>query len=102
MQPFKIKLRRDALQAIVKVVHDLLQVSYYEEEDKLLMAVLADLVVKLEVRLIKPKAEYSLSIAPHFAIALRLLFLNFLQHMTDVYLANTLHQISNQVHQQYN
>lgn len=102
LQPFSLKIERQAAEAIKNVIEDLLQVSYTEEEDKLLMAVLADFYYKLEVRLLKYQQEYRFTLAPHYALALRQLFLKFLQHMTDVYLQNKLHQISNQVHQQYN
>ena len=100
MHPIKIKQHRAFFTGLVAVIENLVQYEYITDADKLLMATLADLKQRIDVRLITVRKEYSITPTHAQAIALRLLYLEFFDEHKS-YMGNKLFTIANQVQKNY-
>ena len=102
MQKFKIKLKHKAAEALLELITKLVIAGATANDDKLVLATLAELACKLEGRLnsykpVKPSYGFEITVAQ--AIAIVILSSNYGLEVTS-YLGNALHQIANQIKQQ--
>jgi hypothetical protein len=97
---YKVKLKRQACHELKQFIENLLLVTPLADEDKMHLCLLGDLHEKLHDMLYDVKPVYTLSIKPAYALALRLLYTNYIIEHTS-YLGNAMHKVSCEVHQQY-
>lgn len=96
MNTIKIELKADMAEALVLLFGEYLNMNYTEADDKLVMAVLADLRISLMKKLLNPKPKYKITLEAAAAIALQIFYDDFIDEYTTS-VGNKLHQISNQV-----
>lgn len=100
MQPIKIKQHRDFFTGLVHMISDLSEYEFYDDSQKLIFAVLIELKQRIDVRMLTVKKEYSITLTHPQAIALRLLYTEFVDEF-NTYLGNKLFTIANQVQKNY-
>jgi len=83
-----------------KLIDELLSYSYTEDADKLLMASLQEVVLKIKMKLITFQPKYKVQFSIPQSIALGILYTEFIDEY-HTYLGNKLHQISNDVKQKF-
>lgn len=98
---FTTKQRREFYEGLVQMIGDLLNTSPLNDDDKLHIAVLAELQLPLQKKLLIYQQQYTHSFTPAQAFALRILY-NGYYNDPKTYMGNLLHGISNQIHQTYN
>lgn len=98
---FKTTLKRPMLEALSSYI-EMLIVKHpaQEDDDKLLYANLLEVKLKADQKLAAYKEVYSLTLCPAQAIAVRIMYVNYVIDSTT-YLGNKLLQLSNQIHQQF-
>lgn len=103
MSPFKFKLKREAAEGLKEIIEKLLPKKHESDDDKLVMATLAEIASSLTDKL-QPyksfKPEFTIKISPAQAIALRILSVDYVAE-TTTYMGNQLHRLSNEIHQHY-
>ena len=99
-KPYKKKLQRDALTSLARAIEMLLLEPPDNDDDKLHYAVLSEVHGIAEKRLSDIKDSYHISFTSAQALSLRILFNDYVKTKTT-YTGNLLHQISLEVHQQY-
>lgn len=98
---FKTQLNYAYVEALYSAICDIVMTTpALADDDKLLHAVLDEIARRLYIKMAVVKDKYTISFTPAQAIALRILYLDYIQdHRT--YLGNKLHAIANQVNQQF-
>jgi hypothetical protein len=96
----KISLPQKVAESLQGIINLLVAAEYTTDADKLLMATLKKFEARLYKLLYKVKKEYNLTLQPDEAIALRMLYIQFVKEYTSQVGAALL-TISNQVHQAY-
>lgn len=100
MKKLTIELKHNMAEALVQLLSQYIEMNYIDADDKLVIAVLAEFKIALMRRLIQPKHKYRITLTPATAIALQIFNDGFIDdYSTQV--GNKLHQIGNQVKQQY-
>ena len=94
------KFKRDFLHGLQKAISLFLSEPIDSDTDKLHSAVLAEVSQMILKRTCEIKDTYSLHLSPAQAIALRILYTDFIRESTT-YVGNRLHQLSNEVHKKY-
>ena len=104
MKKFKASIKRAVAEGLKEIIDNLIKSKPATDDDRLLIACLAEIAAMLEGKLggYKPVKEfYPLTLTPAQALALRILSTDYQTDKTT-YLGNHLHIIANQIHQQYN
>ncbi len=104
MKKFKATLKRAVAEGIKEIIETLIESNPTTDDDRLLIACLAEIAAMLDVKLspYKPtKEEYPLTLTASQAIALRILSTDYQTDKTT-YLGNHLHILANNIHKQYN
>jgi hypothetical protein len=101
LNKYKTKLKRTEMEAINATI--LIAINYGAKtgDDKLLLSALAEVYNKLEAKLINVQKESKVSFSPAQAIALHLLYIDFVIVPTS-FIGNCLLRISNEIHKLYN
>jgi hypothetical protein len=98
---FKAKFKREFLECLIGLIKKLAELPVEDDEDKLLISVLVELLQKLQLKELQYKQQYSIPIKPAEAFALRIVFADY---GIDVktYLGIHLLKLSNTAHKYYN
>lgn len=100
MKGYKTKLTHQMTEAFINVITNILNTEYEEDDDKLVMAALDEVRIRLMKKTINHQTQYTVTFTPAQAIALRILYVHYV--CTErTQLSNRLHQIANEVHQLY-
>jgi hypothetical protein len=97
---FKIEIKRPFAETLKESIDAILQSSPSDDDDKLLFSALAEVKDRLYLKLGKFQPAYSISFTPTQALALRILYLDYVNNPTS-YLGNGLHQVALEVDQQF-
>lgn len=100
MKGYKTSFKHDMSEAIVQTIDSFLQLNYVDENDKLVMANLFELQIRLKKKMINYQHEYTITFTPAQAIAMRILYTDFITGV-HTHLGNRLRQIADEVHKQY-
>ena len=100
MNNFKTKIKHNLTEAIAELIGKFIVLGEYDLDDKLLMAALEEVRMKMLKKMLSPQGKYSFTFSPAQALALALWFDDFIT-VNTTQVGNFLHQISNQVKQQY-
>lgn len=100
MKQVKIKIKDSYMQGFVQLINNLLTKKYEEDEDRLIMANLAELRYRMEVKMLRPQVHYTMTLTPAQALAVRLLYITYVNDRTTA-MGNFLGQIADTVHQAY-
>jgi hypothetical protein len=101
MSKFRIKTKREFIEALDNAIELLFKMMPIEDDDdKIFFSLLREIKDKLYDKQKNVRNEYSISLTPAQAIALRVMQENYYQNKTT-YLGNELHKISREVNQQY-
>jgi len=97
-----IKGKRAFFEGLVDAINTIINNSdnNSSNDDKLLCCVLQNLKLKIEKRLINYKDKYNIQLEHEQAIALKILYDDFIKNATT-YIGNKLFQLTNQIHQHY-
>lgn len=104
MNKFKTELGRPVAEGLKEIIEKLMQSNPTVDDDKLLIACLAEIAALLDVKLSPYKAKkskYAVTFSPAQALALRILSTDYQTDKTT-YMGNKLHMLANKIHQQYN
>lgn len=88
-------------EALVQMIDALLQQRYKDDQDMLIMANLAEVKMRLQQKMLHYKEQYKLKLTAAQALALRLLYTDFVTGTQSSYVGNYLRQLAEQVHQNY-
>lgn len=100
MKKFKTKLKLDAVEALHDYLNEQLRFEVNTDDERLHFACLVEVKNILYIKLAKIQQDYQLTFTPAQAIALRILSTSYVTEITS-FLGNKLHQLSNQINQQY-
>lgn len=101
MKPYKCQMKRQFAEALMQVIDKLIADAPDEDDDRMHLALLGEIKERLYAKLGKPKMEFSITLTPGQAIAIRILYTDYVQNPNS-YLGNKLHTIALEVAQQYN
>jgi hypothetical protein len=104
MKKFKASITRAVAFGVKDLIDDLINSKPTTDDDRLLIACLAEIAAMLENKIggYKPiKEAYPLTLTPAQAIAIRILSTDYQPDKTS-YIGNHLHILANQIHKQYN
>ncbi len=94
---FKFKISRDACESINRVIYAVLAKGEVQDEnDMLLLAVLADLSQMLTLKLAKGIMELKIKLTPAQAMALRIFYFDYVNDFTT-YEGNKLFHLANKI-----
>ena len=94
LKPYKKKLHRDTVSGLADAITHLLTLdNIMDHEDRLHLAILAEVKCLAEKRLLSIKPEYTISFTPAQAFALSILSNDYFADKRT-YLGNKLHQIN--------
>jgi hypothetical protein len=103
MKKYKLKLNPVMMQGLADLLEfitmNALDISV-TDADKLWVATLVELKIKLDTKMCTPTAKYTVNLTPAQAFALRIVQVNHVQDVTS-YLGNKLHQVSMEVNKFY-
>ncbi len=94
MKKFKIKIPNDLLCALYEELCTVLNDKWDDDDDRLLMAVMAEVKSKLYAKIDYYKPQHSVSFTPAQALAIRNYYLSFHPNDVSSYIGNGLHRIS--------
>jgi hypothetical protein len=100
MNKFRIAIKYQFAETLKETIEVILQNKPCNDDDKLLFAALAEIKDRLYTKLGKFQDEYTVSFTPTQAIALRILYVDYINNPTT-YLGNRLHQVAMEVHQHF-
>lgn len=100
MKGYKTKLTHQMTEAFINVITNMLNTTYEDDDDKLVMAALDEVRIRLMKKSINVQTQYTITFTPTQAIALRILYVHFFS-IERTQFSNRLHQIANEVHQLY-
>lgn len=100
MKDFRTKLPRAMAEGLHSIIEAMLTNEFDNDEDKLIMAALAEIKHRLYQKLERSQSEYIITFSPVQAIALRLLYTEY-AGMPESYMGIRLFQLSNEIHRHY-
>lgn len=101
MKPYKCQMKRQFAEALMQVIDRLIADAPDEDDDRMHLALLGEIKERLYTKLGKPKMDFGITFTPAQAIALRILYTDYIQNPNS-YIGNKLHTIALEVAQQYN
>lgn len=100
LKPYKTVLKFDVCEAIITLINSLHEFKYEDDNDKIVVAALEEVRVKLSKRIITYQTKYTVSFTPAQALAMRILYTDFLTG-TNNQLGNRLRMIADEVHKHF-
>jgi len=100
MKKFTIKLKYDMVESIKQAIEILLQTKPIDDETKHLFCSLEEVRSLLYKRLDKQQGEFTISVTPAQAFALRRMAIDYVHDVRTAF-GNQMHRIANAVHKQY-
>lgn len=100
MNKYKKQLKREQLTVISETIQWVFTAPALDDDDKLFYSVLAEIKLMADTKLLNVKPVYTISFSAAQAFALRIIAVDCLLEKAS-YRGNLLHQIANEVHQQY-
>lgn len=100
MKPYKVSMKRTFAEALMQVIDKLIANAPDEDDDRMHLALLGEIKDRLYTKLGKPKMDFGITFTPAQALALRILYTDYVQNPNS-YLGNKLHTIAFEVAQQY-
>ncbi len=97
---FKVEQSRDFYEALIVLIEQLMLRMPDDNDDKLHLSALCEVLLPLKKKLLNYQSKYTHSFTPTQAIALHILFCDFISDHTS-FMGNALHKISQKIHQQY-
>lgn len=98
---YRTTITKELVEGLQAYIAMLLQDTPESDDDKLLLSVLAKIKDRLYQKMVVPRREYQMTFSPTEALALRILFTDYVQDATTQ-LGNRLHTIAFEVNQKYN
>lgn len=103
MKKYKIKLKHPEVEALRKYVGDVVEfmidADVDDDNDRLLLAALIQVQMKLDAKLAAPQLKYRISFSPAESFAMRLMGSDFTAG--NIYVQNLMLRITNEVHQTF-
>lgn len=96
----KITMPHSFVEGLIQMVDQYLAVGYVDDIDKMIMAGLAEIRHRLYMKVERHQAEYTITLTPVQALAVRLFYTEFINNPTD-YMGSKLMLIANQVDKTY-
>lgn len=85
MKKYKLKFKPDMGEALIQVINRLLEKQHESDDDKLVMAGLAEIKVRLYKKLAVHQQEYTISLTPVQALSFRIMQTDFVtNHKTQI------------------
>ena len=100
LKPYETKLDRDFMECLQIIIAKLIASDLQEDDDKMLMCLLAEIKHRIYLKLDNGQKETTMSFTPAQAFALRILFTDYVMD-NSTSTGNKLHRIANQVHKFY-
>lgn len=100
MKAVKITGKAQFLEGFIQLVDELLKKRFVDDDDKMLMAALEEIRMRFYNRLGKYQHEYSLHLTPVQALAIRILYTDYINDPTT-FMGSKLFMISNEVEKTY-
>ena len=100
MKGYKTTLTHQMTEAFINVITNVLNTEYEDDDDKLVMAALDEVRIRLMKKVICWQTKYTITFTPAQAIALRILYTNFMPVELTQF-TNRLRQLADEVHKQY-
>jgi len=100
MKGYKAQLTHQMTEAFINVIGNVLNAKYEDDDDKLVMAALDEVRIRLMKKVINWQTQYTITFTPAQAIALRILYIHFMPVELNQF-TNRLRQIADEVHKQY-
>ena len=103
MKKLKLNIPASIAEALITTIENLISRApeFTDLDDKLLLCNLNDLCVYLKRRLALAQLTYKLTLLPHWAIALSIVYNSGLFAAKDKYYANFLHMLRNETDKSY-
>lgn len=102
MKKFKAPVKQQYAEALVKFIKELVvKVDTSETPEMLYVAALNEIKDKLEIKLLKPQTEYTLSLTPVQALAYKMMCDDWLTEV-NTYMGNNMLKHSNEIDKIYN
>lgn len=96
----QIKFKHDFGEGLIQLIDEYLKMNYVEDDDKLVMASLAEIRHRLYIAIEKIQKEYTMTLTPAQSISIRIFYIDFINDPRS-YTGNKLFQISNEVAKKY-
>lgn len=100
MKGYKTSLTHSMAEAFISVITNVLNAKYEDDDDKLVMAALDEVRVRLMKKVINWQQQYTITFTPAQALALRILYVHFMPIELNQF-TNRLRQLADEVHKQY-
>jgi hypothetical protein len=94
-------MKRQFAENLMQAIEILISEAPDSDDDRMHLSILGEIKERLYAKLGKPKTDFGMTFTPAQAIALRILFTDYVKIPTT-YLGNKLHTIAVEVAQQYN
>jgi hypothetical protein len=102
LKKYKTRLKYDFAEALVAIINDAIgQVYAGADDDKLFIAAIAEVKIRLYKKMETVAGSYTISFSPVQAIALHMLYTEFIGDLRNQYTANRMRQIANEIHRHY-
>lgn len=96
----QIKFKHDFGEGLIQLIDEYLKFGYPEDDDRLVMASLAEIRHRLYIAIEKVQKDYTMTLTPAQSIAIRIFYTDFINDPQS-YTGNKLFQISNDVAKKY-
>lgn len=100
MNTLKIKFKADFATGFCQLVDSLVKQTGDDDDEKLIMAALAEVKMNMQKKLLVPQEKYSVKLSAVQAIAMRILYNDYVQDPTS-FMGCHLLSISNSVNQKF-
>jgi hypothetical protein len=97
----QIKFKHEFGEGFIQLVDDCLKKEYEHDDDKLIMAALAEIRHRIYIRIEKPQKKYTMTLTPVQALGVRLFYTDFINEPTT-YMGGKLHMIALDVKRKFN
>lgn len=101
MKQFKTKLKYDFAEALANTISQvMLAIVEPDQDEQLFLAGIAEVKLRIEMKLLRYRPKFQITLSPVQALSLRMLYTDYVQGDTD-YTGNKLRMIANDIHQHY-
>src|SRR5690606_23547496 len=103
MNGVRVTFKYDFAEGMIRMIDELASkpIEQFDDDDKLIIAALMEIRTRLYTRLAHSRLQYTMTLTPVQALAMRIFYTDFVHQDPTGYMANRLRQISDQVYQTY-